>query len=529
MKKMKHTIALLLACIFITTSCIEDNTITNFKDLNTVEISDIELKYSVPLLDTLEIEPTITTSADDDSNLSYLWYIYRPSEEGKDTIGFEKNLKAAMLPKFVTAGLTYNLGYKVIDNTTGIYYRKETAVEITTLYSKGTILLCRENGATELNFLQADSERTLLENIFSKANEGKVLPANPLHIDVINPVESKPFMKSVLVACGADEGGYYLEPNTMKASMSFFDGFDSFVTEHEIPGSTYYQKYKQVEYLIVNGRIHKRASNMGVVQWESSLLPQDGQYSYRVAPFIINGIYPMYFDYENGRLLKHTPWNKGVLYQIEIGANGDEFFNPNNIGANMEMLAVGSAAGAAYWFVLRDPQTNSITLYKFIFKRTMLPTPPYIKMEFVSTAKIELDASIAPNISSAISFAANDKMQEVLMYATSDKVYALRLNTLTSSSTEMSEAVLVDLSAENKEITYMEFPTIQIPEPLVDNPDNTRDSQQIRLSVIDNTLANQKGGVMFYEVSTQGGAHANKLFERLGFCDEVIDIDEKYN
>ena len=56
----------------------------------------------------------------------------------------------------------------------------------------------------------------------------------------------------------------------------------------------------------------------------------------------------------------------------------------------------------------------------------------------------------------------------------------------------------------------------------------TRQSAQLRICIRDNNQTGLKGGVIFYEVSSQGGIHADYLFDKTGFCDTVVDIDEKY-
>ena len=96
----------------------------------------------------------------------------------------------------------------------------------------------------------------------------------------------------------------------------------------------------------------------------------------------------------------------------------------------------------------------------------------------------------------------------------------------TSSSTEVLEAPQVDLTSRNMEITGFKFVTISQETEMAGE---TRQSAQLRICIRDNNQTGLKGGVIFYEVSSQGGIHADYLFDKTGFCDTVVDIDEKYS
>ncbi len=112
------------------------------------------------------------------------------------------------------------------------------------------------------------------------------------------------------------------------------------------------------------------------------------------------------------------------------------------------------------------------------------------------------------------------------MYATGSRIYSLSLNLFTSSSTEVLEAPQVDLTSRNMEITGFKFVTISQETEMAGE---TRQSAQLRICIRDNNQTGLKGGVIFYEVSSQGGIHADYLFDKTGFCDTVVDIDEKYS
>ncbi len=511
---------------FAFVACVNDDTVTSFKDLNKVDISGLDLKYTVLLYDNLTISPIISTSQNDDSKLSYLWYIHQTNAApGKDTLSREMNLDVEMLPNIVTPGLPYTLIFKVTDETTGVYYRKEMAVDINTLYTKGTLLLCKDGGNTEVNFLRLDEERTLLENVYTMANDGQLAGSNPLNIYAINPNEQRVYMKKVLIACSDENGGMYANPITFQADKAFRDGFEKPLTENLVT-PTFYAKVGQIEYIIMNGQVHKRATNMGADQWEAPCVCVDGEAEYDVAPYIFDFAKAIFYDRKNGRLLTHDPYNKGALHELLADESGKLYFDNNNIGVNMELICCGGeSAAASMWLLMKNTDTDKLFLLKFkmAFDRATG------KIKFVSTANIELTTSVAPNIYDAVSFSANYSVDDFLMYATSDKVYSLNVSSKIDGSLDLKEALQLDLGPDNMEITKLEFVKIDVAEPTEDDPDATRVSNQLRMSVKDNNLSEKKGGVVFYEVSSEGGLHSTHVFTKTGFCDEVVDMDEKYS
>ena len=306
MKKIIYTIIFFTSLLFI--ACVEDDTVISFKELNEVDITNLEIKYSVMLYDNLTVTPTIETTFNDDSNLTYLWYLRQTSvAKGKDTLSREKTLNMPMLPKLVTPGISYTLIFKVTDDATGVYYRKEMALEITTLFTKGTLLLCKDEGNAEVNFLRANEERTLFENVYATANDGQIVGTNPLKIWFVNPNEHATYMKKVIIACSDENGGMYTSPVSLKADKTFKDGFQNSIDESPIIPSLYAHN-GIIEYVVTNGKLYKRATNMGAENWEAPLVCMDGNSEYEIAPHIMDLSSSTFYDRLNNRLLQHSPW-----------------------------------------------------------------------------------------------------------------------------------------------------------------------------------------------------------------------------
>ena len=519
MLKNKYIIGLsFMFCALL--GCVEDKTVDTFKELNEVTIEGLEDKYSVMLYSHLQASPTIKTSLNDNSQLSYVWYAYtNTTREEADTLGYEQNLDVLVEPSILTPGEAYTLALKVIDGETGVYYRKEMELEIRTQFTKGTVLLCEEAGQAEVNFLVDDTERTLLENIYVSAND-ELVGRNPLRIYSVNPNDYATFLKQELIFCDDENGGVVASPLSFEKVKTMREACDmDFETATVAP--EFYYKGNMIDYIIMNGAICKRATNMQAVNFEPKLVLMNEPYEYSVAPDVLAaGDNPVFFDELYGRLIIHSRYNQGYVTTLPKAENDLGIFDSNNLGENLELKCWGSLSEATNgaWMLMQDVE-GKYWLYKFSLEDD----------SFRGIAKIEVTDAIAPHMKEAISFAANPEYNDVFMYATKDAVYSFAANQLTSSTMSSLEVLQQNMQAENMEVTSIKFLDITVSEPTASNPNATRTSSQVRCCVRDLNLSEKQGGVIFYEVNSTGGVHLEFLFEKCGFCDKVIDIDEKYS
>lgn len=502
------------------TACVEDNTQYDLKDLNKVTIEDLEDKYSVMLYSKLQITPTIKTSHNDDSKLSYAWYAYtKTSSIEADTLSYERNLDVVVDPSMLIPGEDYTLVLRVTDDETGVYYQDDMKLEVTTQFSKGTLFLCEENGEAELNFLQDNKEGTFLEGIYKGANK-EVVGRNPLRIISVNPSAYAPFLKQEYILCNDENGGMIASPLSFEKVSPLRDAFEM-APSVDILNPQYYFKGGMIEYLIVDGALHKRATNMKAMNWEPALVLMDTPADYKLEPDVIypTGT-PVFFDNAHKRLVLHPAYNKGYIMPYTKSATDPQIFDPDNLGEDMELQCWGASTevrGGA-WMLLKNVKDNTFWMYKFV-----------AVMEFSSVSKIEVTDVIAPNLKNAIAFAVNQDMKDLFVYATSDGIYSFAVDQLKASTSTQLEVLQQDMKAEQMEVTGMEFLNITVADPTPEEPNATRISSQVRAYVRDLSLGEKQGGAVFYEVNTTGGVHFEQLFKKTGFCDKVIDIDEKYN
>lgn len=501
--------------------CVEDKTVDTFKELNKVAIEGLEDKYSVMLYDYLKASPTIKSSLNDDSQLSYVWYAYTNTTSNEaDTLGFEPDLNILVDASILTPEQTYTLVLKVTDEETGVYYRKEMELEVRTSFTKGTILLCEENGQAEVNFMQDDSERTMLENVYSGANK-ELVGRNPLRIYSVNPNDYAPFLKQELIFCADENGGVVASPLSFEKVKTMREACDNNF-EMAVVSPEYYHKATMIDYIIMNGAICKRATNMKAVNWEPGLVMMSEPREYSAAPDVLSTLSstPIFFDELHGRLMIHPRFNYGYLQALTKSETDPGHFDLSNLGEGMKLKCWGSSseARAGAWMLLQDAN-DRFWLYKFSLVST----------SYTSMAKIEVTDAIAPNMKDAIAFAVNPAYKDLFVYATKDAIYSFAANQLNSTTNSSLEVLQQDMKAQNMEVTGVKFLNITMPAPTDTNPNATKIVPQVRLCVRDLSLSEKQGGVVFYEVNSTGGVHFELLLERCGFCDRVIDIDEKYS
>lgn len=134
-------------------SCAQDDTVNSFKDLNEVTFNGLKEKYSVMLYDYLNIPLSLRQARTMIRICPMFWYLSTDTtRKVADTLSKSKDLNVLIDPSHAVPGENYTLTLKVTDETIGVYYRQERKLEVMTQFTKGTVLLCEENGEAELIF-----------------------------------------------------------------------------------------------------------------------------------------------------------------------------------------------------------------------------------------------------------------------------------------------------------------------------------------------------------------------------------------
>lgn len=140
------------------TSCVEDETTAASDDYNVITIEGFEEEgyTAIAYSESISVNPIIkgTKSKDDDSNLTYTWYLdnngMTEAVHKHIVIGQEKNLTY----KVDLAPATYTLCLRVKDASTGLLYEERKPLKVVNPFVRG-YYLCgeKEDGLAALDFV----------------------------------------------------------------------------------------------------------------------------------------------------------------------------------------------------------------------------------------------------------------------------------------------------------------------------------------------------------------------------------------
>lgn len=526
MKKILFAILSLMTVL----SCVTDDTVTKFNDLNTVSISGLEDNYTFDFLRPKTIEPVVTTARNDESNLEYRWYLFNNTNKfSADTLSREKIFNAAVgaLP-----GAGYSLVFSVQDKTTGVYYKKTMAATIVSDLTAGTLVLCEENGKVDLNFINP-SRNEVLRNVFTNANPDLTLTSSAKRVVSANPNNTKLACKQIMVFSNDADGGFVLDPNTFKKTNTLRVGFYTAISDPILADANYETavnpKTSSYDYLFINGKVYNRSVGTNDPKWKPSLIITDTSIptNYSLAPFAVNtnlfhansSQIPVFYDNLNGRFLNLTATNVGYIGQFPFVANIG--FEVNNTG--MKILGVGDTnpstaifAGRSYIAIcesIADPSKRYLMRFSYGFKvQADIPT----KQTLVGESLTLLDPATYPGIYATDKFVYEywNTTKGILWYTDGGKLYAL--NAATASAP--TENVMINFAAQG--LTADVVKTFNR---------STLGKSLIRIAVRDNNLSTGKAGIINYEASLVGGITIDETSRIFGLGDKIIDFDEKVN
>ena len=516
MKTILKLIFSVIIAITVLTACVKDDTVHDFIPLEEVTISGLQEKYNFNYLEEVTITPEITTTIEDEGALEYRWYLFTEETQfSADTLSREKVMVADIS---ATPGLEYKFVFSVKDTNTDIVYKKNMTAEVFGEFTAGIVLLCEQDGITDVNFVRPDE--TLLTSVFSRTNPEGTLGLNANRVFVVNPIPSRLQLKNIYLATNNAEGGYLLDPITMKIDKNLRDAF------YENPYSETlelesYTKAGITDYLIMSGKIHNRLINLGDPQWRPELIITDTsiETDYYMHGQIVNrqglgASVPVFHDNLNGRFLQHSPTNKGALSNYTGGTKDGFDYDDTNV----EMLFTARTVlpigfqGRYFYAVSRGKSDSRLYMMKFLIGRKSTIG----RLEFHGDELVEISEAEFPGLYNATHFMADYSMPSILWYTDGDKLYALNV-----SAPDYTEIVIKDFAAEDMNIDAMKI------YETTDDENNT--ITEIAMAVRNNSEANMPAGLIFYEASTVGGINISETRRLNNLADRIIDFDFKDN
>ncbi|WP_166664863.1 PKD-like family lipoprotein [Pedobacter metabolipauper] len=211
MKLYKYT--LLLLSLAGLGSCSKDLGNYEYHDINEVTITGVNKTYTLRRgFDTLRINPTILGTMDesDPSRYQFRW-ILRNTTGFLDTIGEERNL----VYPIVLEPIPHDLYYRVTDKKTGVEWRSNSVLTISTPFSRGLLLMGEDDqGYAEAEMLSMLSDTLHLKHLLSESGLPRLRePVSFLHTG--GNLDS--YLKLWALT---KTGSYYLDRITMKATTN---------------------------------------------------------------------------------------------------------------------------------------------------------------------------------------------------------------------------------------------------------------------------------------------------------------------
>jgi len=474
MKKYMNIYTILLIILFAG-SCVKDDSNTELVKLNTVAISGIADKLTTYMDTALSIKPTISTSLNDETNLSFIWYIYGSSQQGPaDTLAKVKNL-SVIIPN---PG-TYTLVFKVIDKPTGVFYKYESALTVMNDLTTGLMILAETNGKAKLHFLNTANGKYFSDVYLKRNNEE--LGSKPVSITVQNMASTN---QEIVILCKDNRGGVFTDITSftkmreLKASFytSPFDG------NSEINVQAYCKATGLQDYLIIDGKVYNRAVNMKDYYFKPALLGD-----YYVSDYYNTSSYPAFYDNKNMRFMAHNN-TQGTL-NLFLQPTDISIINPAKV--DLVQLFGKLTAAPRSLGLFKNPNGNE----RYILTMTLGPSG----LLFVPISKYQITSE---NIENASAYATSVDVADYLFYASGGKVYVH--NTLTKIG-----ALLFDLGPSYK-INCLKT-----------------EKTELRIGFTNSSSTGMKGGFARFNVTTIGGIKATEIMRKEGICDQVVDLSQK--
>lgn len=210
--KQNRMICLLMGLLCM--ACYDDKGNYDYNEINELEISGIDEKYSVMMgSGKLTIEPVIKMTVADLSEadrFDYVWVVILENNK-RDTIGRALKLDCVLdlVPK------TYDVWLKVADKQTKVIWKQKTVVTVGTPYTRGILLIGEgAGGNVEVQMLSMVGKDTIFYGDILK-NSG--LPALSGPIDVIHTGKDQDKKTKLWVL--TKSGSYFMDLLTQKSSL----------------------------------------------------------------------------------------------------------------------------------------------------------------------------------------------------------------------------------------------------------------------------------------------------------------------
>lgn len=482
MRKISLIPAFLILILF-SYSCVKDRSPLEIGKLNEVTIKGIADTITVSMGDTLKINPVLEMSTGSNASYDYLWYSYTTNMQfAADTLSKEKNIVA---PIKIVPG-TYSLVYRVMDKSTGIFYKSTVSLIIVNDFTPGIMVLGEDQGKAILNFLNTTTGK-FITDVYKNSNNGEELGTSPVSVSYYPKNYSMP--GEVLVICRDQRGGVFADPITFSKFRNLKNSFYvPLVGAGNMDVSAYVIKGNNLQdYMIIDGKPHNRAVNTGDVLFKPALLANKDYYASKIVFNENNSTRPAFYDTIGRRFLAHNN-TFGSLNSFKASPT-DNIIDPNNVG--LDIIYGGGAGGTEFFGVFKKPGTADYYLLRMQINA--------FSLSFTALDKYAINVD---DIKRANTYASSSSLTNYLFYTVGGKCYVF--NILTKSG-----GLLFDMGAEYS-INFLEI-----------------NNNELKMAYINNNLVGKKAGFATFNITTDGGIKAKETRRKEGVMDKIVDLTDK--
>ncbi len=505
---MKKLIILFSVTLLALTACVHDDTNEDFLQLNEAAISGIEDVYdNVYVDDFLKISPVINASKNDLSQFSYSWYTYNTNTiYSADTLSHDKdlNVKIKLIPG------KHTMVFKAVDNSTGIFYKKQFTINVINEFTNGIMLLYEKDGHAELGFWSYDRDK-LISDIYSKLNHGDIIGQHPQRV-YFNKYTSES-ANEILVLCQDRKGGIFMDATTMLKTRDYKDFF--FAEPDEFKPQAYF-KTSMREYLIDNGLAYDRATNTTVPNptVKPNLSVQGKTYAIAdKANFGDTEVDPDNYParmilYDNKNMCFYNVYNIASAFMELVGGSEDVvytpggFFDPNHVGMTClyAHISARSATGAREYMGVFETPEGERHLLKMAIGFWVENADPDTYFKDLGNDVIQSE-----NINNATTFACSPMVPGYMFYASDNALYLY-------NATNKTGQKIFELAADQK-INHIEI---------------ERSHGYMLVAYQDESKQSSGAGFAVLEISTDGGFKLTTKHQFNEVGDKIVDFENKY-
>lgn len=366
---------LLFTTALLSVGCFSDKGNYDYQDINEVEISNIKEGYTVfKGSDILHIDPILdgTIFLKNHENYSFSWTIGEKTLSTERVLDFEVDLDQG----------TYFLYFKVMDNSSGVEWKKYTRIDVLFPITRGFILACEdEEGYLQMDMVAMPKNKDTV--IFKDMLKGSDLPKMRGARKIVHSggLFNTDFVR--LWVLGGD-GGYFVDPGSFEGNIS--NGILSMLyTSYPVPTELYPIDIAGIAnngtgrtnrtlmcnngWVLTTSMIEEEAygNPINYVKSESSKLFNPAPYIMYSAGYY-NGAMMLY-DKDNERFVKVGSWDS---FATKLADKADDVFLWNNKEQNRTVMYAentrnsdGGSSNGNTFALMTNADKTQFWIYKF--------------------------------------------------------------------------------------------------------------------------------------------------------------------